>query len=271
MSALAQLPADQQAVLDLVLRRGRSYVGIAGALHLDIDAVRERARQGVSALGSSAWAVPASRRAEVTDWLLGQADPRTAEDVCAYLQRSRPGLAWARSAAEELGPLAGDRLPALPVPERRPLPPTARLAAVATPALAVLGVALVVGARGDSLPPERVEPMPPSAWLAPTRDGSDADGAAEVVRRSGMQSLAVVAGGLRRSTDTAAYTVWLTRGGRSGATYVATLRTDTHGRIDGLAPLRVDPAAYSEVLVTRQRIRERPTRPGLVVMRGSLR
>lgn len=271
MTALAQLPADQQAVLDLVLRRGRTYVGIARALHLEIDAVRERARKGVSALGSPAWAVPASRRAEVTDWLLGQVDPRTAEDVVAYLRRSRPGLAWARAAARELGPLAGDRLPALPVPERRPVPPTARLAAVATPAVLVLGVALFIGARGDPLPRERVEPLPPSAWLAPVREGSDADGAAEVVRRGGMQSLAVVAGGLRRSTGTAAYTVWLTRGGRSGATYVTTLRTDGHGRIDGLAPLKVDPSRYREVLLTRQRIRERPTRPGLVVLRGQLR
>ena len=271
MSALAQLPSDQQAVLDLVLRRGRSYVGIASALHLEIDAVRERARKGVSALGASAWAVPGRRRAQVTDWLLGQADPETAEDVCAYLRRSRAGLAWARSAARELGPLAGDKLPALPDVEQRSLPPTAALAGVAAPAVLILAVALVVGSRPEAPPTERVEPLPPSAWLAPARDGSDADGAAEVVRRGSMQSLAVVAGGLRRSTDTAAYTVWLTRGGRSDASYVATLRTDGQGRIDGLAPLKVDPTSYREVLVTRQRITRRPTRPGLVVLRGSLK
>ena len=167
MSALAQLPSDQQAVLDLVLRRGRSYVGIASALHLEIDAVRERARKGVSALGASAWAVPGRRRAQVTDWLLGQADPETAEDVCAYLRRSRAGLAWARSAARELGPLAGDKLPALPDVEQRSLPPTAALAGVAAPAVLILAVALVVGSRPEPPPTERVEPLPPSAWLAP--------------------------------------------------------------------------------------------------------
>jgi hypothetical protein len=271
MTALAQLPADQQAVLDLVLRRGRSYVGIARALHLEIDAVRARALAGVSALGASAWPVPGRRRAQITDWLLGQADPQVAEDVHDYLCRSRSGLAWARSAAQELGTLAGDRLPELPAIEPRPLPPTARLAAVATPAVLTIAVALVIGSRGEAPPAEKVTPLPPSAWLAPTRERSDADGAAEVVRRGSRESLAVVAGGLPRSTETAAYTVWLTRGGRSEPTYVATLRTDGHGRIDGLAPLRVDPARYREVLITRQGIAHRPTRPGEVYLRGSLR
>ena len=45
-------------MLDLVLRRGL-HVGIASALKLELDAVRERARKGVSALGATAWAVPA--------------------------------------------------------------------------------------------------------------------------------------------------------------------------------------------------------------------
>ena len=271
MTALAQLPADQQAVLDLVLRRGRSYVGIAGALHLEIEAVRERALAAVSALGSTAWLVPAHRRAQVTDWLLGQADPHTADEVCAYLRRSRPGLAWARSAADELGTLAGDRLPHLPAVERRPLPPTARLAAVATPALLVLLFALIIGSRDEPPPAAKTTPMPPSAWLAATRPRSEADGAAEVVRRGSIESLAVVAGGLPRSTDTAAYTVWLTGGGRRDATYVATLRTDAHGRIDGLAPLQLDLSRYREVLVARQRISNRPARPGEVYLRGPLR
>jgi hypothetical protein len=283
MSALAQLPADQQAVLDLVLKRGRSYAGIAGALRLDVDAVRARARAAVCALGSSARSVPPERQAQITDWLLGQADPRTADDAVAYLSSSRAARSWARSAVEGLGPLAEGRLPLLPVPaparraeraERRPWPPAAGLAAVAIPSLLVFAVAIVVGSRDEPRVPARSEPAPPSVWLtAAQQRGSarDADGAAEVLSRGARQSLVVTAGGLPRSTGTAAYTVWLTRGTGSAATYVATLRTDAEGRIDGLAPLRVDPARYSEVLVARQRSAGTPTRPGLVVLRGPLR
>jgi hypothetical protein len=80
----------------------------------------------------------------------------------------------------------------------------------------------------------------------------------------------VTAGGLPRSTERAAYTVWLTHGSRDEATYVGTLRTDDQGRIDGLTPLNVDPSQYSAVLVTRQRVAREPAKPGMVVLRGSL-
>ena len=272
MTALAQLPLDQQAVLDLVLRRGRTYTGIARALHLEVDAVTRRARNAVSALGAHPRLLPADRRAQVTDWLLGQASPSDAERVVEYLERSRAGRSWARSAAAQLGPLAGERLPSIPVPERRPLPPTAGLAAVAAPALLVLGTAILVGSHDEPLrgAPD-APPKPPSAWLSATTPRSDADGAAEVLRRGSMESLVVTAGGLPRSSRTVAYTVWLTEGGRAGATHVATLRTDANGSIDGLAPLKVDPARYREVLVSRQRVTGTPTRPGRVVLRGPLR
>ena len=156
---------------------------------------------------------------------------------------------------------------------RRPLPPIAGLVAVAVPALAIFGVAIVVG-NSNEPPPIATTPSvapAPSAWLAPARPGSKADGAAEVERRGTAESLVVTAGGLPRTTATAAYTVWLTNGGRRDATYVATLRTDDSGRVDGLVPLKVDPKRYREVLVTRQRSTGTPTRPGLVVLRGPLK
>jgi hypothetical protein len=271
MTALAQLPADQQAVLDLVLRRGRTYASIARALRLDVDAVRARAREAVSALGTAGRVVPAHRRAQVTDWLLGQADPAAAADVRAYLESSRVGRAWARSAAQQLGVLAGDRLPQIPATERIALPPGAGLAAVAAPAVAVLAAAIIVGSRDDRTAVPPAAAAPPSAWLEPTRPGSRADGATEILDRGGRKALVVTAGGLPRSTATAAYTVWLTNGGRDDATYVATFRTDGQGRIDGLTPLRVDPSRFGAVLVTRQRAEGTPSRPGLVMLRGSLR
>lgn len=278
MTLLAQLPADQRAVLDLVLRRGRSYGGIAGTLRLDVDAVRARARDAVSSLGAPARAVPDARRAQITDWLLGQADAQTAEDVCAYLAASAPGRAWARSAAAQLGTIAGDRLPSLPAPAarrapRKPLPPAAHLVAIAVPALLVIVIGIVVGSSDDPPAPAGAQAAPalPEAVLASARPGSDAQGTAEIQRRGSAHAIAVVASGLPRSTRTAAYTVWLTRGGRDGATHVATLRTDARGRIDGLSPLDVDASRFREVLVSRQRNTATPTRPGMVVLRGPLR
>lgn len=277
MTVPAHLPADQQAVLDLLLRRGRSYAGIAGALRLDVDAVRTRARSAVANLTAPAPAVPEDRRAQITDWLLGQADPATADTTRSYLVATPSARAWARSAADSLGGGASERLatlpPALERAPRRPLPPIVGLAAVAVPAVVILAVGIVVGNSDDPLPNlgTPTPPALPSAWLAPPRAASQADGAAEVERRGPGQALVVTAGGLARSTSTAAYTVWLTRGDRQDAQYVATLRTDDEGRIDGLAPLKVDPHAYREVVVARQSATGTPTRPGKVVLRGALR
>ena len=114
MTAPAHLPADQQAVLDLVLRRGRSYAGIARALRLDVDAVRARARDAVTTLSAPAPTVPDDRRAQVTDWLLGQAEPAAAERAQRYLIANPGARDWARTAADSLGGTASARLAGLP-------------------------------------------------------------------------------------------------------------------------------------------------------------
>ena len=51
MASLDSLPADQRAVLQLVLQRGRSYDEIAQMLSIDRAGVRERALPALDALG----------------------------------------------------------------------------------------------------------------------------------------------------------------------------------------------------------------------------
>ena len=51
MASLESLPADQRAVLQLVLQRGRSYDDIATLLSIDRAAVRQRALSALDALG----------------------------------------------------------------------------------------------------------------------------------------------------------------------------------------------------------------------------
>ena len=71
------LSEDSRALLKLLLGRGKSYADISGLLGIDEDEVRSRA---VAALAEIDPSVPAPD-AEMTDYLLGQADPITRADV----------------------------------------------------------------------------------------------------------------------------------------------------------------------------------------------
>jgi hypothetical protein len=114
MAPLAGLPADQRAVLHLVLRRGRSYDEIAQLLSMDRVAVRERALAAFDALGPVT-RVPAERRALITDYLLGQLPDLARDEARTRLAASASERAWARALLPELAPLASSALPDLPV------------------------------------------------------------------------------------------------------------------------------------------------------------
>ena len=51
MARFDDLPADQKAVLQLVLRQGRTYAEIAGLLKISTEAVRDRALTALDAIG----------------------------------------------------------------------------------------------------------------------------------------------------------------------------------------------------------------------------
>ena len=105
MASLDSLPTDQRAVLELVLRRGRSYDEIAKLLSIDRAGVRQRALSAFDALGPQT-GLPAERRALITDYLLGQLPKRVSEDTRARLTHSAGERAWARVVASELTGLA---------------------------------------------------------------------------------------------------------------------------------------------------------------------
>jgi hypothetical protein len=114
MASIDGLPPDQRAVLELVLRRGRSYDEIAQLLSIDRAGVRERALAALDALGPHT-GVPAERRALITDYLLGALPSRVADDVREHIGDSPSERAWARVVASELGSIASDPLPEIPV------------------------------------------------------------------------------------------------------------------------------------------------------------
>jgi outer membrane biosynthesis protein TonB len=113
MPSIDALPPDQRAVLELVLRRGRTYDEIAQLLSIDRAGVRQRALAALDALGPEA-DVPAERRALITDYLLGALPRRVTEQVRERLGKSAAERAWARVIAAELEPISSQPLPEIP-------------------------------------------------------------------------------------------------------------------------------------------------------------
>ncbi|MGI8595013.1 MAG: RNA polymerase sigma factor [Solirubrobacteraceae bacterium] len=116
MAAIDDLPPDQRAVLQLLLKQGQSYAGIATLLGMDAEAVRSRAHAAVESLGAaSGRQLSSDRRAAVADYLLGQLDEDAAKATRGRLGTSARARAWGRVVAGELRPLAGDDgLPEIP-------------------------------------------------------------------------------------------------------------------------------------------------------------
>jgi hypothetical protein len=119
MASLESLTPDQRAVLDLVLRRGRSYDDIARLLAIDRAAVRARALAAFDEIGPETGISPESR-ALITDYLLGQLPGAVAEQTRERLAESPYDRAWARVVAAELEPLAAEPLPEIPDGAVRP-------------------------------------------------------------------------------------------------------------------------------------------------------
>jgi sigma-70-like protein len=129
MASLDSLPADQRAVLELVLKRGRTYDEIARMLSIDRAGVRERALAAFDALGPQT-RVPPQRRALITDYLLGQLPAKVSEDTRQRLSQSASERAWARVLASELEPIAATPLPEIPTDGARELESEPAVAAV---------------------------------------------------------------------------------------------------------------------------------------------
>jgi hypothetical protein len=118
MAPFDDLPADQKAVLQLVLRQGRTYDEIAGLLKISPEAVRDRALTALDALGpDEAPGLDPDRQDEIGDYLLGQQSASQRAATRTFLEGSAPARGWARQTAGELrgAGVTGDQaLPEIP-------------------------------------------------------------------------------------------------------------------------------------------------------------
>jgi hypothetical protein len=115
MASTDSLNDRQRAILQLLLRKGKSYEDLAGLLKIEPANVRSRAREAVAAVGPDSSAIGTERRDEICDYLLGQQTALQRAATREYLQGSSAGRSWARAAATALAPLDGETLPDIPV------------------------------------------------------------------------------------------------------------------------------------------------------------
>jgi hypothetical protein len=117
MPRIDDLPADRRAVLQLLLKQGKSYDDLASLLRIEPQTVRERARDALDRLGVSGAGMPEldmAEQDEIADYLLGQQSASERAATRDLLETSAPGRAWARVVSGELRELAGDQLPEIP-------------------------------------------------------------------------------------------------------------------------------------------------------------
>src|SRR3954447_1931973 len=98
MATLDQLPAEQRAIVELVVQRGRSYDALAEVLQVPAERVRELARDALHELSPrTAVRVDPDWRGPAADYLLGQQSDEDSRATRDYLKQSETARAWALS------------------------------------------------------------------------------------------------------------------------------------------------------------------------------
>lgn len=137
MSRLQELHPDQQAVLQLVLRRRLPYADLGDLLGLDAEGVRERALDAIDGLApDDVPGLDPADRDRIADHLLGQDRGAERRATATLLASHSPAHAWATTIANELGPLGGpvEKVPAVPgAAAGEPVAPAGPAAGAVTP------------------------------------------------------------------------------------------------------------------------------------------
>jgi hypothetical protein len=222
MSGIKELSVDQMAVLALVLRQGRPFRELAGMLDMDEGEMRRRAHEAIDALGPDDDAgLPADRRAELSDYLLGQQSDEQRAETYRFLESSAPARGWARVVADQLRELTSDDLPAIPDGAGTNEPATGAASAAPSEETAAPAPAPVAAAVTPESAPAAAEAAASTSDTAPPAD----DGAAAAFgadpdrggRRSSRLGGALLLGGLALVAVAVALFFVLRSGGDGGS------------------------------------------------------
>ena len=299
MATFDQLSDEQRAIVELVLQQGKSYEELSEMLGISETRVRERARDALVELAPvSARGVEEDWRGQLADYVLGQQAGPEATATRGHLRRSEAARSWTRSlldSLEQLYPADGD-LPAIPDAERagrrgaapsapaaeaqpsRPLGPSAVAAVRRRRILAAVGAALVLALvllvwpvgllTGDDGDDGGSAGQAGAAPIATEREG-----AAVIARERGKNQILVTAQGLKPSTETSAYQVWLYSSKSKRKSLGATV-TDNQGRLQVVGELPEDFRDYEFIDVTTVAIsgqgENQNFKDGPSVLRGEL-
>ncbi len=306
MATLEQLPADQRAVLSLLLSQQKSYAQIAESLELTESDVSERAYRALDELAQPEKSPSARRRSELGDYLLGQQGKEAAAKTQQSLGRSPNDRAWLRAAAAPLAALPAVRLPVIPGADAAPdgallvtddaTPPPPRTvgglrSGVIVIALAALAVAVIAGvligrasggdrsgantttattatnASATATPIAQAALKPPVGAPAPK-----ALGVAKISQQAGSRFLEVLAIPMPPAPPGSQYGVWLTADAKP-AVWLGYFQAiaKSGGGIGLQGPLTGDPKLYDGVLISLESTAGTPTSPAKTYLVGPLR
>jgi hypothetical protein len=125
MPTFDQLPAEQRAIIELVVQRGRSYDQLADALQITPERVRELAHDALVELSPrTAERVDSDRRSQIADYVLNQQSGAEKNATRSHLKRSEAGRMWILSLLDSLEHMYEDGsapdVPAAEAVEERP-------------------------------------------------------------------------------------------------------------------------------------------------------
>jgi hypothetical protein len=306
MATFDQLSPEQRAIVELVLRQGKTYDELADMLNLPEGRVRELARDALVELAPvSVRGVEEDWRGQLADYVLGQQSGPEATATKGHLRRSEAARSWARSLLDSLEQFyANGSVPAIPEGERGRGARRAAVERAAGPvrepafkrssfgagffgALGAMGAAIAalvallvllavlvwpigVLTGDDEKSTASSQPTKTSGGQQTAANAQPA-GIAIVVERNGKKQLLVQAARLAPSGQSEGYYVWLYNS-PSDAKSLGGQVTDQQGNYQAIGALPADFRNYRYIDVTRQKVGKDPNvqHTGESVLRGAM-
>jgi hypothetical protein len=299
MATFDQLSADQRAIVELVLQRGKSYDELADLLGMPEDRVRELARAALVTLTPvTAKQVESDWRAQLADYVLGQQTGPEATATKGHLRRSEPARAWTRSLLDSLETLYENGLPQVPAgeratrerrprrPEREEKPEAARpsrltlspaardavrrrrLLAGGSAVIVILLVAVLLWPIGVLTGDDDEGDKSSNASSPASQQAGQAAGIAVIAQRSNQRQV-IVQATLAPNKQRQAYEVWLYNSPTDAKSLGAQV-TNAQGTYQGAGPLPKDYARFKYIDVSLEPIDQNRAHSKTSVLRGKL-